>query len=199
MNEDDSVSCWIRDLAKGDSRAELEIWERYFERLVSLARVHLGNLPRRTADEEDVALSALKSLFRGARAGRFPKLEDRDDLWRLLFLISSRKAISQKRRFFADRRPDRRTDMTETPSAVQEQLAAVWGNEPSPEFAAEWAENMRQRLDELPDDACRTIAHMRLEGYTNREIAERMQTYEVKIERKLRLIREIWSAADESD
>jgi hypothetical protein len=49
--------------------------------------------PRGMADEEDVALSAFDSFCRGAEQGRFPQLSDRDDLWRLLFVITERKAI----------------------------------------------------------------------------------------------------------
>jgi hypothetical protein len=44
------------------------------------------------ADEEDVALSAFDSFCRGAEKGRFPRLQDCDDLWQLLFMITTRKA-----------------------------------------------------------------------------------------------------------
>ena len=49
---------------------------------------------RRVADEDDVALSAFKSLCVGAARGRYPILTDRDDLWRLLIVIAARKASS---------------------------------------------------------------------------------------------------------
>src|SRR5262249_36398416 len=54
--------------------------------------------PRRAADEEDVALSALASFCRGAEQGRFPRLEDRDDLWALLVVIAARKAVDLRQR-----------------------------------------------------------------------------------------------------
>ena len=47
---------------------------------MGLARKRLANRPRLGADAEDVALSAFDSFFRGAEAGKFPKLQDRDDL-----------------------------------------------------------------------------------------------------------------------
>ena len=50
-------------------------------------------MPRVAADEEDVALSAFDSFCRGAQRGRFPQLDDRDNLWRLLVVITSRKAV----------------------------------------------------------------------------------------------------------
>src|SRR5208282_1911184 len=94
MHSDDStVTLWMRQLMAGDVEMSVQrLWERYFVRLVGLARVKLGNCPRRVADEEDVAASAFDSFWQGAAQGRFPKLNDRHDLWRLLFTITARKA-----------------------------------------------------------------------------------------------------------
>jgi hypothetical protein len=59
-------------LQAGDSQAAAGLWQRYFDRLVEVARGKLRHAPRRAADEEDVALSAFDSLCRGVAAGRFP-------------------------------------------------------------------------------------------------------------------------------
>ena len=66
-----------------------------FDRLVHLARAHLKSSLRRVADEEDVAICAFNSFCRGAEQGRFPKLDDSTDLWRVLVTITERKAINQ--------------------------------------------------------------------------------------------------------
>jgi hypothetical protein len=87
-----SVTHWIGQLQAGEQAAFQKLWERYFRRLVGLARKRLQGAPRCAADEEDVALSAFDSFFRRAREGYFPKLLDRDDLWQLLVLIAGRKA-----------------------------------------------------------------------------------------------------------
>src|SRR5262249_15198784 len=63
--------------------AAQKLWEGYFQKMVGLARQKLQGLPRRAADEEDVALSAFNSFCLGAGAGRFPQLSDRDSLWPL--------------------------------------------------------------------------------------------------------------------
>ena len=73
------------------------LWERYFRRLVGLARRKLQDTPRRVADEEDVALSAFASFCRGAEAGCFPQLADRDNLWHLLVTLTERKVYHQVR------------------------------------------------------------------------------------------------------
>src|SRR5215468_3649428 len=79
-----SVTAWIVQICAGDRDATQKLWQRYFQRLVALARQKLRGAPRGMADEEDVALNALDSFFRGAAQGRFRQLHDRDDLWYLL-------------------------------------------------------------------------------------------------------------------
>src|SRR6202034_1431934 len=97
---DGSVTRWIGDLKAGGAAAAQPLWERYFDRLVRLARNKLRARPRRAAveDEEDAALSAFDSFCRGAARGRFPRLTDRDDLWRLLVVLTVRKALDQIQR-----------------------------------------------------------------------------------------------------
>ena len=69
----------IRELKAGaEGEAQQRIWERYFERLVALARGKLGKL-RSYEDEEDVALSAMKSFFVRAANNQFPRLHDRSE------------------------------------------------------------------------------------------------------------------------
>src|SRR5262245_43708148 len=94
---DDAVTLWLERLREGDAEAAQKVWERYFERLVRLAGSRLPNHARRDFDEEDVALSALRTFFAGAAEQRFPQLTDRNDLWALLVLITRRKASAYVR------------------------------------------------------------------------------------------------------
>src|SRR5439155_2313361 len=117
-----SVSCWIDQLKIGDAAAAQPLWERYFQQLVRLARKKLQGVPRGAADEEDVALNAFDSFCRGAQQGRFPKLEDRDDLWQLLILITARKALDLRRHEFRQKRGggrvQREMDLSEEDAAA---------------------------------------------------------------------------------
>src|SRR5262249_30677609 len=92
MSSPGSVSHLIGELKAGEAIAAQKLWERYFGRLAGLARSKLHGLPCRVADEEDIALSAFDSFCRQATLGRFPQLFDRDNLWRLLVVITKRKA-----------------------------------------------------------------------------------------------------------
>src|SRR5262249_34579127 len=88
-----SVTAWLERLKAGEPTAAENLWARYFASLVRLARARLRGSPRAVADEEDAALSAFDSLCQGAARGHFPRLDDRDDLWRVLVVITERKAI----------------------------------------------------------------------------------------------------------
>lgn len=195
MEPDASVSVWIEGLKSGDEKAAAQLWKRYFERLVRLARAKLRAAPPRATDEDDVALSAFKSLCMGATRGRFPELTDREQLWRLLVVITARKAWAHIRH---ERRLRRGGGKVIGQSALageaddESGLARIVGHEPTPEFAAQVAEQYFVLLDGLGDDTLRRIAEWKLEGYTNEEIAEQLACVPRTIERKLEQIRSKW-------
>lgn len=93
MSEKDSVTHWLGELRAGRRDDVERLWERYFARLVRLAGARLPSHARRAFDEEDIALSAFRSFCSRAEQGQFPELTDRDDLWRLLAVITARKVI----------------------------------------------------------------------------------------------------------
>jgi DNA-directed RNA polymerase specialized sigma24 family protein len=68
----------------------------------------------------------------------------------------------------------------------------VVGREPTPEFAAEVAEQCQRLLEALDDDTLRSVAVWKMEGSTNPEIAARLGCSLSSVERKLRLVRRIW-------
>src|SRR3954452_7406815 len=86
----DPITVWITQLKEGQRDAVQQLLERYFGRLVQLARARLQGRSGLATYDEDVALSAFKSLCLGAERGRFPRLLDRDDLWRLLAVLTIR-------------------------------------------------------------------------------------------------------------
>lgn len=201
--DEGSVTRWIGDLQEGDlDEAARQLWGRYFERLARLAQGKLQASPRGVADEEDVALSAFNSFFEGATAGRFPQLGSRDDLWRLLVTITARKASNQRRNEHRLKRGMGRVvgegNLDQGNPDGAGAMAQMLGGEPTPEFAALVAEECRLRLDSLRDEALREVALMRMEGYTNDEIAARLGTSLRSVERKLEVIRKRWQAENDA-
>ncbi len=87
-----SITNCLAGLRNGDAAAAQPLWERYYDKLARRARAKMIRMgcSRVAQDEHDVALSALDSVCRGLQEGRFPKLADRDGLWRLLVWITVR-------------------------------------------------------------------------------------------------------------
>jgi DNA-directed RNA polymerase specialized sigma24 family protein len=200
MSEADDITPWITKLGQGDSRAAQAIWDEYFQRLTQFARKKFDKLPLRVADEEDVALSVINSLCRGVAAGRFPQLGDRQDLWRLLVTIAARKIVTQMRRQHAGKRGGGKVRGESVFANVDGEGSAgidqVLGREPSPELANIVAEDCARLFDALADESLKQIAQLKLEGYTNDEIAAKLDCATRTVERKLERIRAIWSQED---
>jgi DNA-directed RNA polymerase specialized sigma24 family protein len=193
MPSEEGVSTWIGHLRAGNPEAAQRLWERYFERLVTLARHKLVGLPRGAADEEDVALSAFDSFIRGVEQGRFPRLADVDNLWQVLVLITARKAIDLRKHERRRKRGGGKV-VGEDVLAVEDEpgLDRLIGDEPTPEFAAQVAEEYQRLLAKLTKPELRSIAVWKMDGYTNAEIAARLGCAKVTIERRLALIRSLW-------
>jgi DNA-directed RNA polymerase specialized sigma24 family protein len=190
MSSDGSITHWIREIQDGNQQVAQELWERYFSKLVQLARVELRGAKRQMADEEDVAISVFDSFCRAAENGRFPDLADRDSLWRLLVRMTARKSVDLRRRETRLRRGGRvRADLAGQPTG-EDALALAIGDAPSPAFAAMMAEELRCLLEFLDDGDFRAIALGKMEGYSNDELAERLDCSVRTIERRLGLIRE---------
>ena len=77
-------------------------------------------------------------------------------------------------------------------------LAQIAGCEPTPAFAALIADELGRLLDGLGDETLRRVAHLRLEGYSNEEVAQRLGCTLRSVERKLERIRKTWEREDRS-
>jgi DNA-directed RNA polymerase specialized sigma24 family protein len=191
-----SVTGWLPGMRAGDHAAAQRLWEAYFVRLVGLARAKLAGRPHTLDDPEDVALSAFNSFCAAAKQGRFPKLNDRHDLWQVLVMLTARKAIDALRREQAEKRPPQPLQAnTDSVPDIDQYVGA----EPTPSFAAEVADEYRQLLDKLPSHELRTIAVLKLDGHTNEEIAAHLTRGLATVERKLAIIRRIWVEAGRHD
>lgn len=193
MSDDGSVTTWIRALSTGDNESAQRLWERYFGRMVDLARNKLRAASTRAADEEDVALSAFHSFCQAAAEQRFPRLENRDDLWQVLVMLTARKAIDQRKYTLRKKRAD-----TSTKPLDDIALESIIGMDPDPAFAAAVADEFRLLLERLGDDELRRIAVRKLEGFTNDEIAAELNCTVRTVGRRLAMIRDLWEGAEES-
>lgn len=194
MSEDSSqhsVTRYISGLVRGDEEAVNQIWEKYFGRLLNLARTKLQSCPKRFADEDDVVQKAFENFFRNVQENRFPKLNNRDDLWQILCMIVGRKAIDQFRK--ATSGPIVNGDSINKNSAQTPVLNAAMNAEPPGNMAVEFAEEFEKRISSLKKKEYQKLAMLKLAGFKNQEAADEMKCGLRTIERWLEYIRGEWS------
>ena len=186
-SEAGSITQWIGALKVGNSSAAQVLWERYFEKLVRMAAARLRGAPGSSAvdGEESAALSAIESVCNGVKHGRFPQLSDREDLWHILVMVTARKVCDQIERRRAQRRGGGRVS---SPGLLE--LAEA--REPSPEFAAIFADECHRLLGMLKDDTYRNVAVWKMEGFTREEIGKRLNCSTRTVADRLKVIRKTW-------
>ncbi len=206
MSSGGSVTRLIQ-LIRSDDPTEREmaarmIWQRHFHDLLELARRNLDKRVRRRADEEDVLQSMFRSFCLRQGRGEYD-LAGRDDLWKLLVTITLSKARNTAKAHRRGKRDVGRERAVKM-AASDDSSCPVWALEqmdardPTPAEAAVLNEALERRLEVLGDPELRQVALWRLEGYTNREIGDRLDCTERSVERRLERIRSLWTKYDDA-
>jgi RNA polymerase sigma factor (sigma-70 family) len=202
MENSGSVTQVIHQLRSDDPRERDEaarlLWEHYFRELLALAHGHLGWRIRQKVGAEDLLQSVYASVCRRQQRGDF-ELYDRDDFWRLLVTVTLNKARNAAKHHRRAKR-DVTRECALAPaegSSVEAPVLSLAAAGPTPDEAVALAEELEQRVRSLdnPKDGplLMQVALKKLEGLTNKEIAEELDYTERTIERKLEAIRKKWS------
>jgi RNA polymerase sigma-70 factor, ECF subfamily len=178
-----SFADFLARLHSQDGAAAQELFGRFTHQLIALALRHINAGLRHKVDPEDVAQSAFKSFFHRYGQGDM-EVVNWNSLWGLLALITVRKCAERAAYHRAECR-----DTAREVSSPRGDEAAPWlepfGREPTPLEVAVLSETVEQLLANLDEDE-RPILELSLQGYTTREISERLG----RAERTVRLLRE---------
>lgn len=196
---DDPIPDLIERLRRGDEDAMRLVFEMFYSRVVRRAARELRGRPRGMTDEEDLAQSTLRSFWGALQAGRLGALDDAKSIERLLMKMVARKAVDWLRHEGAQKRGaghvrgdsalPRAAPADDSDGSVQ-----IPGDLSTPSARAAAEEWWQHLFDLLPDDDCRQIVREKLDGATNREIADRLGFSLRMVERRLQLIRAIWKS-----
>jgi len=178
-----SFAEFLTRLRSGDDAAAQELFGRFTYQLIALASRHIDAGLRHKVETEDVVQSVYKSFFFRYGAGN-QDLSNWNSLWGLLALITTRKCAERAAFHRAERR-----DMAREAAPPSRDEPAPWmepiGREPTPLEAAVLSETVEQLLTGL-DAEERPILELSLQGFTTREISDRLG----RAERTVRLLRE---------
>ena len=169
MAQDDSFEAVMARLRVGEDDAADAILRRFTRRLIALTRTQLVSLPRAKVEIEDVVQSVYKSFFARYGQGQFD-LDDWNDLWGLLTVITLRKCANRRAYHRARRRDARREVGTQHPFGRPDFGWDLVDREPTPLEAAMLADTVHELFRGM-DDPDRETVSMLLQGYTAEEIA----------------------------
>jgi len=178
----DSFAQFLARLHNQDDAAAQELFVRFAHQLIALALRHIDAGLRHKVDPEDVVQSVYKSFFVRYGAGNLDAV-NWNSLWGLLTLITVRKCAERAAYHHAECRDAAREVSPRGEEAVPG--LEPFGREPTPLEAAVLSETVGQLLAGL-DEEERPVLELSLQGYTTREVSERLG----RAERTVRLLRE---------
>lgn len=181
-----SVTRWMNEFRTGDDCAAEHLWNFVKAKLTSLAR---GSIKASVVyDEEDVALEAFAGLCDGLRNGRFNDLENRQSLWSLLAVI----ALNRARNLARDEQRLRRGGGWQRNDEARV-LRNVLSPDATPDAGLMAKEECSRLLGLLKKDELKAVALLKVDGHTNEQIAQTLGCTRRSVQRRLNLIRDIWS------
>ncbi|HVS35225.1 MAG TPA: sigma-70 family RNA polymerase sigma factor [Gemmataceae bacterium] len=172
----------------GDQNAAREIVDRYFDRLLVLARRRISQRLSSRVDPEDIVQSVFRTFFLRLKDGQFV-FQDEDDLCKLLMRITLHKTLRQVAFHKAAKRdPNLETNQGDN---HREQLLSILDKEPSAEASIAFLDQLEHFLSQL-DPQARRIIELRLQGSSNDEIAKELNLkYDRKIRRVVERVRDL--------
>jgi RNA polymerase sigma factor (sigma-70 family) len=185
---DTSADWLLTELSRGgNEEAARQLFDEYVDRLLAVARGHISQRLAQRVDPEHVVQSVFRTFFGRIKEGRF-QIHDRDDLGKLLARITVHKALRQVN----FHRAAKRSPMQEAGPAEwsRDDLVNLLTREPSPAVTIAFLDQFEHFVSQLRPQE-RQILEMRLQGYTNEEIATRLGTYDRHIRRVLERVRAV--------
>lgn len=167
--------------ARNDDAAR-QVFDRYVNRLIGLARNRLSARMSRRVDPEDVVQSAFRSFFRKAGDSAF-ELEETGDLWRLLVVITLNKLHRRVEHHQAAKRNMSREvhaaqeedgPTVDFVSGVDEPIAAVELEDELAHITSDFSAQQQQMVE------------LRLQGYQLQEIADEVGMSERTVRRTIK-------------
>jgi RNA polymerase sigma-70 factor (ECF subfamily) len=189
MADPDPFADFLERLRGGDDAAAAEVFHRFTDRLLVLARAQIESWLLPKVDPEDVVQSVYRSFFARCREGEFD-LDNWGALWGLLTIITVRKCVNRVEYFRAERRDaGREVSLAGGGSGSAVRVRDLLDREPTPSEAAVLAETVERLLRGFEEQE-RQIVELSLQGYTVREISEQLGRAERTVRRVRQFVRE---------
>lgn len=122
------------------------------------------------------------------QAKLLPDVRDREGLWRLLILMTARKVNDHAKMA----RAKKRLNAVDAPDVALDNISELRDTAIQSSLEIMMQEQCQQMLKNLGDPVLEAVVLLKMEGYSNTEIAERLQYSRRTIQRMLLLVKDIW-------
>ncbi len=185
----------VSDYQAGSESAARDLFDKYCERLMKLAKRRIGQRMASRFDPEDVIQSAFRTFFTRVKNDEFT-FEAEDDLFKLLVRLTVRKTLRRiEYHTAAKRNPNletaQRTDDVEP-------FSLLAGQQVTPDMEVALIDEFQDFIGNLPE-LDRQVIELKIQGYTTAEIAEKVGSYERKVRRVLERIEKLSGTADSAE
>jgi RNA polymerase sigma-70 factor (ECF subfamily) len=185
MSESTEAQALVELWRAGDQQAAKQLFDQYVDRLVALARRRISQRLSSRVDPEDVVQSVFRTFFGRLKAGQF-SIQNVDDLTKLLVRITVHKTLRQVEHHEAAKRTTNQE--TGQASVSHDRLTDLLDREPTPAEANSFLDQLEHFLSSLKPLE-RQVLELRMQGYSNEEIATQLGTYDRKVRRVMERIR----------
>ena len=174
-----------RDLAHdyqaGSESAAQELFDRYCNKLLQLAKRRIGHRLNGRFDADDVVQSAFRTFFVRLRNDEF-EFANADDLFKLLVRLTVRKTLRRIEHHRAAKR-DATAELVPTGDG-SDPFARLAGHTPAPEMEVALIDEFEQFMGQLQPFE-RQVLELKVQGHSSTEIAEKLGTYDRKVRRAI--------------
>lgn len=189
-----SVTHWLRELKAGDRDAVNSICHRYYERVVQFADRKMKINPDRAVEAEDIAQITIHQLCVNLSTGRYPDLDNREQLWDLLVVFT----LNRIRKHFRACNTLKRS--APHGSVLEFKRTQALKDLQSPEAPAIMADMVRCWMDRLdhedPTGELKQVAIWSMENISGSEIARILKKRKSFVLQQIRLIRLLWEECE---
>jgi RNA polymerase sigma-70 factor (ECF subfamily) len=169
----------------GNQDAARQLFDRYVDRLVALARRRIGSRLASRVDPEDVVQSVFRTVFGRLREGQF-HIEEQDDLCKLLMRVTVHKVLRQVEYHGAAKR-DAGLEAAQG-EGPQERVLELLDREPPPETVVAFLDELEHFLTRL-GPLERQVVELRLQGHSNEDVARQLGVVDRRVRRIVERVR----------
>ena len=157
--------------------------QSYLPKLIRLAARKLESSKNSLVEPEDVVSSVFRTVFRRLKSGKL-ELDDDDSIWNVLVTVLVRRLQNKIRHENAAKRSINKT------VELEEFLTLVFSRDPDPQDAVHFNQIIEDVCKHLNPES-RNVFELKIAGYNNFEIADKLNISPRTVGRRIALIRDI--------